>query len=435
MLTRDRVILSYVASHPGCARSQIRREVAPDASASTVWRSLRRLVDAGRLEVVGEGRATRYRAVGREVVLAHLDVPVNMRQPMAYRPGFAGGYIPNESRYLTDPDRAELRKAGTPVPDPFLAAQGVTFARRVLEELEIDMSWASSRLEGNSYDLLETDRLIRYARESPGKPGRDATMILNHRNAIRYVVENLDDIEIGWPDLRNIHALLSHGLIQDPTLRGGLRRLPVAIGKSAYTPLEDRFTLQEEFDALVARAERITDPFEQSFFLLVHIPYLQPFADVNKRTSRIAALIPLLKADLAPMSFFGINDREYIRGLIGVYELNDVSLMREAFVNGYIATARRYRYLRPVAITPAKGDLEYRFFTSRAMQRCVLKWRAFEPTRVRRMIERANIPPEDRDHVLEHVGLCFRGLTPGNAILYGLKPDELEGLEGIAGDE
>ena len=305
-----------------------------------MWRSLRRLVDAGRLEVVGKGRATRYRAVGREVVLAHLDVPASMRQPMPYRPEFAGGYIPNESRYLTDADRAELRKAGTPVLDPFLAAQGVTFARRVLEELEIDMSWASSRLEGNSYDLLETDRLIRYARESPGKPGRDAMMILNHRNAIRYVVENLDEIGIGWPDLRNIHALLSHGLIPDPTLRGGLRRLPVAIGKSAYRPLEDRFTLQEEFDALVSRAERISDPFEQSFFLLVHIPYLQPFADVNKRTSRIAALIPLLKADLAPMSFFGINDREYIRGLIGVYELNDVSLMREAFVNGYIATAR-----------------------------------------------------------------------------------------------
>lgn len=435
MLARDRAILSYVASHPGCARSQIRREVTPDASVSTVWRSLRRLVDAGKLEMVGEGRATGYRVLGREVVLAHLDVPANMRQPMPYRPGFAGAYIPNESRYLTVADRAELRKAGTPVLDPFLSAQGVTYARRVLEELEVDMSWASSRLEGNSYNLLETDRLIRSGRESVGKPRRDAVMILNHKNAIRYVVENLDEIEIGWPDLRNIHALLSHGLIPDPTLRGGLRRLPVAIGKSAYTPLEDRFALQAELDVLVSKAERIADPFEQSFFLLVHIPYLQPFADVNKRTSRIAALIPLLKADLAPMSFFAINDNEYIQGLIGVYELNDLSLMREAFVNGYIATARRYRYLRPEAINPEKGDVEYRFFTSRAMRRCVLKWRAFEPTRVRRMMERANIPLEDRDHVLEYVGRCFRGLTAGNAILYGLKPEALDGLEGIAGDE
>ena len=429
MIVSDRAVLTYVSNHPGCARSQIRREVAPEASTSTVWRALRRLVDAGKLEVVGEGRATRYRVAGGEAVLAHLQTPVSQRRAARYRSEFAGRYRPNESRYLTEEDRAELEKEGTPVLDPLFASEGVTYARRVLSELEIDMSWASSRLEGNSYDILETEFLVRAARTADGKSFGDAVMILNHRDAIRYVVENLADIEIGWPDLRNIHALLARRLIRDRTLVGSLRRMPVVIGRSAYTPLEDRFALQEELDALLAKAARITDPFEQSFFLLVHIPYLQPFADVNRRTSRIASIIPLLKADLAPMSFLAIDDRDYIRGLLGVYELNDVSLLREAFVNGYIASAKRYRHLRPEAINIERVSVVYRRFTDHAVRRCILEWRAFEPERVREMMEDADIPLADRDEVLDFIERSFRTLTPGNAILYGVKPEALEGLE------
>ena len=431
MSTRDRAILAYVANHPGCARSQIRRAVAPDASASTVWRSLRRLADAGRLEVVGKGRATRYRAAGREAVLRHLRTPVHRRPAVRYRSDFAGGYTPNESSYLTDADRTELSKAGTPIHDPVFVSHGIGYAERVLEELEVDMSWASSRLEGNTYDLLETDSLVRAARTADGKSFREAVMILNHRDAIRYVVENLAEIEIGWPDLRNIHALLADRLIRDPSLLGALRRMPVAIGKAAYGPLEDRHALRDELDAILSKAARIADPFEQSFFLLAHIPYLQPFADVNKRTSRIAALIPLLKADLAPMSFFAIDDRDYIRGLLGVYELNDVSLLREAFVNGYVATAGRYRHLRPETVKFDRTDVLYRRFTTRAVRRCILQWRAFDPRRVRRMMEDAEIPLEDRNKVLDFIERSFRGVTPGNVVVYGLKPEALEGL----GDE
>ena len=428
MILIDRAVLTYVSNHPGCARSEIRRDVAPDASTSTVWRALRRLVDAGKLEVVGEGRGTRYRVAGGEAVLAHLKTPASHRPPARYRSEFAGRYRPNESRYLTDADCAELVKAGTPVLDPLFIADGVTYARRVLSELEVDMSWASSRMEGNSYDELETESLVRAGRTADGKSFDDAVMILNHRGAIRYVVENLADIEIGWPDLRNIHSLLSDRLIRDPTLVGSLRRMPVRITRSAYTPLEDRFALQEELDGLLAKAAQITDPFEQSFFLLVHIPYLQPFMDVNKRTSRVASIIPLLKADLAPMSFLAIDDRDYIRGLLGVYELNDVSLLREAFVNGYVAAAWRYRHLRPEAITIKRVTVVYRRFARRAVRRCIVGWRAFEPERVREMMEEDDIPLADRDELLDFVEESFRNLTPGNAILYGVKPEALDGL-------
>ncbi len=429
MLLTDRAVLSYVANHPERSRSQVRRDVAPDASASTVWRALRRLVDDGLLEVVGEGRGTRYRVAGGESVLAHLRTPFQNRPPAVYHSEFVGSYRPNESRYLTDADRAELEKAGTPVLEPYHASMGVTYAERVRKQLEVDMSWASSRLEGNSYDHLETDFLVRTGRTADGKSFDEAVMILNHKNATRYVVEKLAEIEIGWADLRNIHSLLSNRLIRDRSLVGSLRRMPIAVGRSSYTPLEDRFALQEELDMVLSRAARISDPFEQSFFLLVHIPYLQPFADVNKRTSRIASNIPLLKADLAPMSFFAIDDHDYIRGLLGVYELNDVSLLRQAFVNGYVEAARRYRYLRPEAIRIERVEVVYSRFANRAVRRCILRWRGFEPRRVWRMIEDADIPLVDQQKVFDFVESSFRTLHPGVAVLYGVKPEALEGLE------
>ena len=353
-------------------------------------------------------------------------------RPVArYRMDFAHRYRPNETFYLTDADRAELEKAGTPIIPPLFGNPAVTYARRVLEELEIDMSWASSWLEGNSYDIFDTDRLVRSARRAAGKPRRDATMILNHKNAIRYVVENLAELDVCATDIRCIHALLANQLISDPTLMGGLRRAPVSISRSNYVPLEDRFTLRKEFHTLVSKAARITNPFEQSFFMLVHIPYLHPFAHMNKRTSRIASIIPLLKADLAPMSFFAINDRDYIRGLVGVYELNDVSLLREAFVNGYLASARRYRYVRPQVINPEKGGLEYRRFATRAIRRCVLKWKAFKKRRIRRMMDDADIPPEDRDELLDLLRHDFEGLHEGNVVIFALKPEDLKGLKGL----
>ena len=428
MLITDRVVLAYVANHPGCGRAQVRRDVAPEASRSTVWRALRRLVDAGKLEIVGEGRATRYRVAGAEAVLAHLLTPAHLRPATGYRRRFLRRYRPNETRYLTAADRERLTKAGTPTAAALSALPGVTYAVRVLEELEIDMSWASSRLEGNSYDILDTERLIRSARAAKGRSLRDTVMILNHKDAIRYVVGNLDEIKVGARDLRNIHALLADQLIADRTLLGGLRRLPVAIGRSTYSPPGDGPAIREEFDLLVRTASRIEDPFEQSFFLLVHIPYLQPFADVNKRTSRIASIIPLLKADLAPMSFLAIDDRAYVRGLLGVYELNDVSLLREAYVNGYVASAERYRHLRPEVIHPPKGALEYRRFTRSAVRCCVRDWGTFRPRRILRMMDEAGIPTEDRESLLDHVLRCFRGLTEVNVVIYGLRPRELAGL-------
>ncbi len=421
----DQAILDYIAAHPGAGREDVRRNVAPEVSSPTVWRALKRLVDEGRLEVFGKGRATGYSLAGSAAVRAHLQTPYNRRRFAVYRKEFVDRYVPDKSFYLGEADRQRLHEAGRPIP-PSLPAG--TYARRVLERLLVDLSWASSRMEGNTYDILQTERLIHFGEEASGKDRKEAVMILNHKEAIQFIVGHLAEISINRLDLFGIHALLADGLLVDPAMAGRLRRMPVGVSSSSYRPLDDRFAVEEEFAVLVEKAAAITDPFEQSFFLLVHIPYLQAFEDINKRTSRIASNIPLLKADLAPMSFLTMDDGAYIDGLIGIYELNNVSLLREVYVDAYLASAENYRVLRAELESPGKAALAYRDFVREAVRQSVLEWKGFRPDAIRVMAAEAGVPEADREQVVDYVGNELRGLHEGNAIRYRLRPEDLAGI-------
>ena len=253
-------------------------------------------------------------------------------------------------------------------------------------------------------------------------------MILNHKEAIEYVVDSLDDIGITRQDICNLHALLADGLLIDPAMAGRLRRTPALISQSAYTPLEDRYDIDEEFGILVEKASAISDPFEQSFFLLVHIPYLQAFDDVNKRTSRIAANIPLLKAGLAPMSFVTMDDRRYIDGLIGIYELNNVALLREVFMEAYFTSAANYRTLRAEIETPHKAAVAYRDFVRDAVRRCVLEYKGFDADAITSLAREAGIPDNDLADVVSYTESQLGSLHKGNAIRFRLRPEDLENL-------
>ena len=423
----DQAILDYIAGHPGAGREDVRRNVASEVSPPTVWRALKRLVDEGRLEVSGKARATGYSLAGAAVVRAHLRTPYNRRRPAVYRKEFVDSYVPNKSFYLGEADRQRLHEAGRPVQPPSPAG---TYARRILERLLVDLSWASSRMEGNTYNVLETERLIRFGEEASGKDRKEAVMILNHKEAIQYVVDHLVEVTISRLDIFGIHALLADGLLADPAMAGRLRRMPVGISWSSYRPLDDPFAIEEEFVVLVEKAAAITDPFEQSFFLLVHIPHLQAFDDINKRTSRIASNIPLLKADLAPMSFLTMDDAAYIDGLIGIYELNNVSLLSEVYIDSYLASAENYRVLRAELDSPDKAALVYRDFVRKAVRRSVLEWKSFRPDDIRDMAEEVGIPEADRERVVVYVGNELRGLHEGNVIRYRLRPEDLAGIAG-----
>ena len=226
MVLSDQNILDFVADNPGAGRDAIRKGAARDASETTVWRVLKRLVDGGRLEVSGKGRATGYQIAGSAVVRAHLSVPYNRRPPIAYNPEFLDAYIPDKTWYLSEADRDRMLEAGRPQGGAMAAG---TYARRILEQLLVDLSWASSRMEGNTYDILQTERLIRFGEEAEGKDRKEALMILNHKEAIQYVVEKLAEVSLRRPELFAILALLSDVMLADPAMSGRLRAMPVGI--------------------------------------------------------------------------------------------------------------------------------------------------------------------------------------------------------------
>lgn len=166
-------------------------------------------------------------------------------------------------------------------------------------------------------------------------------MIINHKNSIKYIIDNKKEISLSKQDFQNIHILLWKWLLLDEYL-WKIRSTEVSIWGSSYSPLDNKFQLEEQFELFLQKLNEIKNPFEQSLFILVFIPYFQIFMDINKRTSRIWANIPLIKNWLIPFSFLQIKDRDYINAILAIYELNDVSLMRDLFVDNYILNMKRY---------------------------------------------------------------------------------------------
>lgn len=290
-------------------------------------------------------------------IRASVHAPIHERQPVGYRRAFLDSYRPNETAYLSPELRQRLAAAGSSAEGELPAG---AYARHIYNRLLIDLSWNSSRLEGNTYSLLETERLLALGESAAGKDAREAQMILNHKAAIELLVDHAAEIGFNRYTICNLHALLAENLLSDPQAGGRLRAISVEIGGAVFHPLEGPQVIEECFDQILATATAITDPFEQAFFAMVHLPYLQPFEDVNKRVSRFAANIPFIRRNLCPLSFVGVPVRDYIEGILGVYELNRIELLRDVFAWAYERSCARYAAVRRSLGEPDPFRLRYR---------------------------------------------------------------------------
>ena len=279
---------------------------------------------------------------GEQIKLA-VRQPVQNRQPIGYNRKFIDDYIPNTSSYLSYEILQRLYEKGQSSDGQRPAG---TYARQIYNRILIDLSWNSSRLEGNTYSLLETDRLLEFGEVAEGKQAMESQMILNHKAAIELIVEQAWEVGFNSYTICNLHALLSDNLLADPRACGKLRDIPVGISGTVYIPLEVPQLIEESFLQVLEKATAISNPFEQAFFAMVHLPYLQPFEDVNKRVSRLSANIPLIRENLCPLSFVDVPEQAYIDGLMGVYELNRVELLRDVFVWAYERSCTRYSAVR-----------------------------------------------------------------------------------------
>ena len=327
--------------------SDLLRQLGSDFSERTVRRWFAQGVSEGALIKVGEKRNTKYAsAFSFHFNACHADIlqqikkPLYQRKPVAYNFEWVRAYKPNINRYL-DPKVWALLRAFHENKESRQDPAG-TYARKIYNRLLIDLSYNSSRLEGNTYSLLETEKLIMEGIASTDKLDEEKIMILNHKEAIRYLIENASKIQVGYDEICTLHYLLSDGLIQPASAVGRVRDHAVRISGSTYITLEGGKSLEDELHYISEVANGINDPYEQSFFLLVHIAYLQAFTDVNKRTARLSANIPLIKNNLVPFSFKYVDKDDYISAMLAIYEFNDVALLADLFATSYQKTSEEY---------------------------------------------------------------------------------------------
>ena len=442
-------IIEAVGKSPaGVSLEEIGAELKVKLPRRTLQRRLARLVEEKRLTVEGRGRGSRYRlpaitgemhavlpairmeAEGEtyvpilpaaEAIKRAIRKPVQNRHPVGYNREFLDAYRPNQTFYLAEETRQRLFELGRSANSERPAG---TYVRQIYDRLLIDLSWNSSRLEGNTYSLLETERLIQLGEAAEGKDAQEAQMILNHKAAIEMLIEQADEIGFNRYTILNLHAQLSDNLL-DPQSSGRLRIIPVGVDGSVYHPLEVPQLIEECFQKILDIAASISDPFEQAFFAMVHLPYLQAFEDVNKRVSRLAANIPLIRDNLCPLSFVDVPQRAYVDGLLGVYELNRVELLRDVFVWAYQRSCARYSALRRSLGEPDPFRLRYRAMVAESVAEIVRAGmdRKAASAFIKQRAGQIALQ-DDRARFVEVAETEIRNLHEGNIARYRLRPSE-----------
>ncbi len=434
----DEQLLTSIANAPdGVGIDDLLRMLGGEVSRRSLQRRLSELVAAGRVIIEGRGPSTSYLlpTIGTEagvekdyIRLSPSGADVRRlvgrsppeRTPVGYKREFLDQYRPNESGYLTAETIVYLNRIGA-TPDAERPAG--TYARHILNRLLVELSWASSRLEGNTYSLLDTERLIEFGEAAQGKDAIETQMILNHKAAIEFIVDQGDELAFNRQTVLNLHALLSDNLLPDPGAGGRLRRIGVGIRESVYHPLEVPQLIEECFQQVVDTASAIRNPFEQAFFAMVHLPYLQPFEDVNKRVSRLAANIPFVRQNLSPLSFIDVPERAYVEGLLGVYELNRVDLLRDVFVWAYERSAQRYVAVRQSLGEPDKFRLKFRHELTEVVGEIV---RGGLPPTLEAVTKAIGerVPSEHLDDFVRMTIKDLESLHEGNFARFRLRPSE-----------
>ena len=440
-------ILDIVRLFPnGAAIRDLLESPALSTPKRTLQRHLEHLVSEGRLEAKGVARARRYlilesatslkedsplMARGNEWLSTEADRirdsilrPLAQRTPVGYRGAFLDAYHPNKTFYLPNSMRSDLARLGQV---SFEELPPGTYVRQFLNRLLIDLSWNSSRLEGNTYSLLETQHLIECGEGAEGKPPEETQMILNHKAAIEMLAEQADGIGFNRHTICNIHALLSDNLLPNPATCGLIRSRPAGISGTVFHPLAAPQMIEENFDIILQKAQAIQDPFEQAFFVMVQLPYLQPFEDVNKRVSRLAANIPLIRRNLCPLSFIDVDQKDYIGGLLGIYELNRFEYLRDVFDFAYRRSCARYSAVRQSLGTPDPFRLKYRTSISETVREIVQKTMTKSGALAfSNQVAAKKLPESERTKFVGTIEMELNGLHLGNIVRHRLRPSEFE---------
>lgn len=343
-MNESRDILQYLHYHPLSSRGDITTGTAFKGSDATLKRMIAAGIKAGDIVAEGKARATRYRLSPQAQLLMPLNLDtyfaleVDKRQVQrSYNFELINGLL-TETRLFSDKEQAHLDA----LQDEF--RQHVNELtdneyRKEMERLGIDLSWKSSQIEGNTYTLLETERLLRESKTAEGKSKEEAVMLLNHKDALSFVLDNPDYLqELTVSHIEDIHQLLT----KDLSIDKGLRRHRVGITGTNYHPLDNEFQIREAMREACELINSKSNIFEKALLTLVLLSYIQPFSDGNKRTARITSNAILIANDYCPLSFRSVDSIDYKKAMLIFYEQNNLYAFKQIFIEQFEFAVKEY---------------------------------------------------------------------------------------------
>ena len=317
-----REILQFLHNHPRSSRNEIAKGTVFEGSEATMKRLLATGVQNGDIVVEGKARATRYRLSNQ----AYLLMPLNLDTYFAHdvderqvQTSFSFELIREQLpavKLFTDEEDLHLRELQAEF-RRHVSEMTPNEYRKEMERLGIDLSWKSSQIEGNTYSLLETERLLRESKTADGKTKEEAVMLLNHKDALRFILDNPDYLQIlTISHIEDIHRLLTKELSVDK----GIRHRRVGITGTNYHPLDNEFQIREALRDTCDLINGKESIFEKALLTLVLLSYIQAFSDGNKRTARITSNAILIANGYCPLSFRSVDSIDYKKAMLIFYE-------------------------------------------------------------------------------------------------------------------
>lgn len=339
-----REILQYLHYNQPSTRDEIARGIAFEGSDATLKRAIASLVGNGNIIVTGKARATRYSLSPQ----AHLLMPLNLDTYFAkdvderqVQTSFNFQLIRDQLptvELFTEDERKHLNELQQMF-RKHVDEMTVNEYKKEMERLGIDLSWKSSQIEGNTYSLLETERLLRESKTAEGKTKEEAIMLLNHKEALRFILDNTDYLQVlSLSHIEDIHALLTKDLSVDK----GIRHRRVGITGTNYHPLDNEFQIREAIHDTCELINGKDNVFEKALLTLVLLSYIQAFSDGNKRTARITSNAILIANGYCPLSFRTVDSVDYKKAMLIFYEQNNLFAFKQIFMQQFEFAVSEY---------------------------------------------------------------------------------------------
>lgn len=343
-MNESRDILQYLHYHPLSSRGDITTGTAFKGSDATLKRMIAAGIKAGDIVAEGKARATRYRLSPQAQLLMPLNLDtyfaleVDERQVQSsYNFELINGLLA-ETRLFSDKEQSHLDALQEEFRQHVSELTDNEY-RKEMERLGIDLSWKSSQIEGNTYTLLETERLLRESKTAEGKTREEAVMLLNHKDALSFVLDNPDYLkELTVSHIEDIHQLLT----KDLSIDKGLRRHRVGITGTNYHPLDNEFQIREAMRDTCELINSKSNIFEKALLTLVLLSYIQPFSDGNKRTARITSNAILIANNYCPLSFRSVDSIDYKKAMLIFYEQNSLYAFKQIFMEQFEFAVKEY---------------------------------------------------------------------------------------------